>query len=134
MNDTNLHETPMTKEEFFSLAKNRNRYRVIKPLTGELSYAQIGDTYNSDILYERGYNTIELVKQGVLELIPKVFPFEAKVVGKNVHSVYTLCPECKTWGINMPLEKECGNCGYPKGITYYDAETIDNYLRSILSH
>lgn len=131
MKNEDLYPKPMTKEEFFQLAKNRNRYRVAKPLTGELSYAKIGDTYFSDTLYERGYNMYALVEQGVLELIPDVFPFEKEIVGKNVHSVYTLCSECRSWGINMPLEKQCGNCGYTEGKTYYDAETIYNYLRGL---
>jgi len=29
------------------------------------------------------------------------------------------------------LEKQCGNCGYTEGKTYYDAETIHNYLRGL---
>ena len=122
---------PMTQDEFFQLAKNRNRYRVNKPLTGELAYAKIGDTYYSDTLYNRGYNMDSLVENGVLELIPDVFPFEKEIVGPNIHSVYVLCSECRSWGINMPLDKQCGNCGYTEGKTYYDAETIDKYIRSI---
>lgn len=121
----------MKKEEFYELAKNRNRYRVAKPLTGELSYAKIGDTFLSDTLYERGYNMLALVEQGVLEIVPDVFPFEKEIVGKNVGSVYSRCPECQSFGINMPLDTVCGNCGYTKCTTYYSAETIDNYLRSI---
>lgn len=131
MTNEELYPKPMTKEEFFQLAKNRNRYRVAKPLTGELSYAKIGDTFYSDTLYELGYNMYALVEQDVLELIPDVFPFEKEIVGKNVNSVYVLCPNCKTWGINMPLEKTCGDCGYSEGKTYYDAETIDNYIRAL---
>jgi hypothetical protein len=119
----------MKKEEFYQLAKNRNRYKVLKPLIGELSHAKIGDTYFSDTLYERGYNMDALVEQGVLERIPDVFPFEKEIVGHNVHSVYSWCSECQSFGINAPLNKECGNCGYSKTHTYYDAETIDNYLR-----
>ena len=132
MKNEDLYPKPMTKDEFFQLAKNRNRYRVAKPLTGELSYAKIGDTYYSDTLYERGYNMYALVENGTLELIPDVFPFEKEIEGLNVHSVYTLCPECKTWGINMPMGKTCGECGYTRGHTYYDAETIDKYIRTVL--
>lgn len=120
----------MTKKEFYKLAKNRNKYRVLKTLDGELSYAKVGSTYFSDTLYELGYDMYALVKNGALELIPDIFLFEKEIIGKNVASVYTLCPECKTWGINTPLEKKCGDCGYPKGITYYDAETIDIYLKT----
>ena len=121
----------MNKEDFLKLAKNRNKYRVLKPLTGELAYADIGDTFYSDTLYERGYNIDALVEQGILEMVPRVFQFEKEIVGKNAHSVYTLCSECKSWGINMPLEKQCGNCGYTECKTYYDAETIDKYLRAL---
>jgi ribosomal protein L37E len=121
----------MNKEQFFQLAKNRNRYRVVKPLSGELSYATIGATYHSDTLYDRGYNINELVRQGRLELVPRIFPFEREVVGHNVHSVLTVCPECGSHGTNMPLEKECGNCGYTETRTYYDAETVHLLLSRI---
>lgn len=119
----------MEKKEFFRLAKNRNKYKVLKPLKGELSYSKIGDTYFSDTLYERGYNMQKLVEDGVLELVPRIFDFEKQIEGTNVHSVYTKCPMCFSWAINFPLEKECGNCGYSECITYYDAETINNYLK-----
>lgn len=120
----------MEQQEFFQLAKNRNTYKVIKPLDGELSYAKAGDKYMSDTLFDRGYNILQLVKDGYLELVPRVFPFEKEVVGKNVHSVLTVCPECGSHGVNMPLEKECGNCGYTETKTYYDAETVHNLLQS----
>lgn len=54
--------------------------------------------------------------------------FEKGAVGKNIHSVLTYCPECKTWGCNMPLNKVCGDCRYPNGIVYYDAETVQILL------
>jgi hypothetical protein len=126
----NLYPKPMTKEGFFSLAKNRNVYKVLKALDGELSNAKIGDRFFSDTLYERGYNMFALTEQGILELVPNIFPFEKEIIGKNVHSVYTRCSECGSMGINTPLEKTCGNCGYSEGKTYYDAETIHNYLAS----
>jgi ribosomal protein L37E len=118
----------MEKQEFYELAKNRNKYKVLKKLDGELAYAEIGNTYFSDTLFERGYNIIELCKTGYLELVPRVFDFEKDVVGKNIHSVLSVCPECGSHGVNMPLEKQCGNCGYTECWTYYDAETIDNLL------
>lgn len=68
--------------------------------------------------------------EGASELVPRIFPFEHKLVGKNIHSVLTVCPECRTHGINMPLEKQCGNCGYTETRTYYDAETIQEMLNS----
>lgn len=121
----------MEKTEFYQLAKNRNKYRVAKQLDGELAYAEIGNTYFSDTLYERGYNINELCKTGHLELVPRVFDFEKEVVGKNIHSVLTVCPECGSYGVNLPLEKQCGNCGYSECWTYYDAETIDNLIRAV---
>lgn len=121
----------MTEAEFFELAKNRNRYKVIKRLNGKLSYAKVGDTYNSDTLYDLGYNILELVSGGFLELVPRVFPFEREIVGKNVHSVLTVCPQCRSHGINFPLDKQCGNCDYTETRTYYDAETIHNYLTQL---
>lgn len=123
----------MTKQEFLQLAQNTNTYWVKKPLTGELSYAKPGDKFKSDILYDRGYNILQLVQDGFLELVPKVFPFEKEIVGKNSYSVLTVCPECGSHGINMPLEKECGNCGYTETRTYYDAETIHNMLNRLVS-
>jgi len=120
----------MTKKEFFQLAKNRNTYKVVKPLHGELSYAKLNDKFKSDTLYDRGYNILQLVQDGYLELVPRIFHFEKEIVGKNVHSVFSVCPECGSHGVNMPLEKECGNCGYTETITYYDAETIHNLLQS----
>jgi hypothetical protein len=58
----------------------------------------------------------------------KVEEWEEKAVGKNVHSVYVFCYECKTDGINFPLERKCGNCGSMDTMTYYDRETITNLL------
>jgi ribosomal protein L37E len=114
----------MNRQEFLQLAKNRNKYRVLKQLDGELNYANVGDFFYSDTLFDRGYNMNALVESGYLELVPRVFPFEKEIVGKNHFSVITVCPECGSNGVNMPLEKECGNCGYTETRTYYDAETI----------
>jgi len=51
--------------------------------------------------------------------------FEKGAEGKNVHSVYVYCNSCFSWGVNLPLEKECGSCGNTEDtFTYYDAETI----------
>lgn len=51
--------------------------------------------------------------------------WEEDGIGKNVHSVYTHCIACNGWGVNMPLDKKCGNCGNSVDtLTYYDAETI----------
>ncbi len=118
----------MTKEDWHKLAKKRKVYKVIGRMVGDLSYAEVGDCFLSDILYERGYNITNLVNGNVIKLVPTISPFEKKILGKNIHSVRSWCPDCFAWGINMPLDKECGSCGYPKTITYYDAETIQNYI------
>lgn len=61
-----------------------------------------------------------------------VYPFEENI--KNKHSVYTLCPNCHTWGINMPGEKMCGDCNFPYGITYYSAEDVNNLIKKIIAN
>lgn len=56
---------------------------------------------------------------------------EKELVGKNLHSVYTHCLSCHSWGINMPLNKVCGNCGKNTDTyTYYDSETIASALQA----
>lgn len=62
-----------------------------------------------------------------------VFDFEKHLVGKNIHCVLTFCPKCAEHGISMPLNKECPNCGYLNCFTYYDAETIQNFINELLS-
>lgn len=118
----------MTKEEFYQLAENRNLYVVTKKLSGELSYADIGDRFYSDTLYARGYNMDVLCESGHLKKIEEPFEWQKSIVGKNVHSVLVYCPECGSWGCNEPLSIVCGNCNYPKGITYYDSQTINANL------
>ena len=56
------------------------------------------------------------------------FEFEKELINKNEHSVYIHCLNCFTFGVNMPFEKECGNCGSHETLTYYDSKTINNYL------
>jgi hypothetical protein len=51
---------------------------------------------------------------------------EKMLVGKNVHSVYMHCNKCQTWGIGMPLDRICGNCGSSDTVKYYDLETISS--------
>lgn len=61
----------------------------------------------------------------------KIYPFEKQIVGKNLNKVYTLCQANHAcgWGVNMPLNKQCGNCNDTEhGVTYYDAETIQNFI------
>jgi rRNA maturation endonuclease Nob1 len=51
--------------------------------------------------------------------------WEQKLVGRNIHSVFTWCKDCGMKGCNIPFEDECGNCGSKNTVRYYDKETID---------
>jgi rRNA maturation endonuclease Nob1 len=51
--------------------------------------------------------------------------WEQKLIGKNIHSVFTWCKDCHSEGVNIPLNDECGNCGSKNTVRYYDKETID---------
>ncbi len=51
--------------------------------------------------------------------------WEQKLIGKNIHSVFTWCKDCHSEGINIPFNDECGNCGSKNTVRYYDKETID---------
>ena len=121
----------MTKTEFYKKAKNWKNYRVIKPFKKGLFDPIVDASVSAQTLYEEEFSIDKLLEKGFIKEIPDVFPFEKEVVGKNIHSVYTHCLECGFKGINLPLIKECGNCGFPKTQTYYDAATIDSYLRSL---
>ena len=124
-------EKQLTKEEFNEKSKDINVYRILKPIPPPLDYAKKGDRYHAQTLYERGYNIVKLIEDKFIELANEPFPFQKELVGKNIHSVYSKCPECGSFGINMPLDNICGNCNYPRCITYYDAETIYQYLQTI---
>lgn len=59
---------------------------------------------------------------------------EKDLVGENEHSVYTYCLNgCRTWGVNTPLNRVCGNCNEPDGLVYYDSETITKYVNKELA-
>lgn len=124
-----LFPTPMTKEEFYDRASKRHLYKVLKKLDGQLSYAVIGDRYYSDTLYDCGYNILQLVKDGFLLCVDEPFEWQKALVGKNSHTVYSWCSECQSFGINLPLNNVCGNCGYTKCLTYYDAQTINDNMQ-----
>ena len=51
--------------------------------------------------------------------------WEHKLLGKNIHSVFTWCKDCHSEGVNIPFNDECGNCGSKNTVRYYDKETID---------
>lgn len=119
------------KEKFFELAKNRKKYKILKQLPEQPKSLTIGDKYYSETLYDHGYNMEKLVKYGYLQVVSEPFAFQKDLIGKNVHSVIVKCSECGYAGINEPLNTVCANCNYPKSVTYYDAETINDYLQSI---
>lgn len=62
----------------------------------------------------------------------KIKDWEVSLIGKNQHSVLTKCFECGTMGCNMPEVTECGNCGSESTVRYYDSDTIDQNLKSII--
>ena len=51
--------------------------------------------------------------------------WEHKLIGKNIHSVFTWCKNCHSEGVNIQFNEECGNCGSKNTVRYYDKETID---------
>ena len=51
--------------------------------------------------------------------------WEYKLIGKNIHSIFTWCKNCHSEGVNIPFNDECGNCGSKNTVRYYDKETID---------
>ena len=53
---------------------------------------------------------------------------ELYLIGKNIHSVITVCQNCGMQGINFPLETPCGNCGSEHTVRYYDHKTIHEHL------
>lgn len=120
-----------SKEEFIANSGNVHTYRIVKKLPDELSYLVPGDKVQNSTLYDRGYNILKLVEQGYIKNIDEPYEWQKSLVGKNEHSVYSMCGQCGTHGINLPLENKCGNCGYEKCITYYDAQTIDKLITEL---
>ena len=53
---------------------------------------------------------------------------EEKLIGKNIHSVYTLCFECHTWGVNGPKNYQCGSCNSLDTLKYYDIVTVSQVI------
>ena len=121
------------KKEFIANSANHKTYRVIAKLPGVLSSFSVGDKVGDKVLYDRGYNIIGLIKDGYIRNIDEPYDWQKDLVGKNEHSVYSWCPECQSFGINMPLDNKCGNCGYAKCTTFYDAQTIDSLITRIKS-
>jgi rRNA maturation endonuclease Nob1 len=59
------------------------------------------------------------------QILSQASNWEEKLLGKNIHSVYTWCKDCHAEGCNIPFNDECGNCGSQNTVRYYDKETID---------
>lgn len=118
--------------EFIEKSKNWKRYKVLRQLPDNgTSHAIIaGNCYYSGTFYDSEYNINELIEEGYIILYEEPFPFQKDLVGNNKRTVYCYCPQCKSFGVNTPLEMTCGNCGYTKTVTYYDAETINDYLEA----
>lgn len=121
----------MDEKEFIANSVNHKTYRIVKSLPGELSYMTPGTKVSDSVLYDRGYNILKFIEHGYIKNINEPYDWQKELVGKNEHSVYAYCPQCSSFGINMPLDNKCGNCGYAKCRTYYDAETIDAYLSQL---
>lgn len=120
----------MKKEKFIELVTNRILYKIVKSLPEMPKSIEVGGKYYSETLYNLGYNMEKLVKHGYLSVLGEPYEFQKEIIGQNVKSVFVKCGECGTMGINDPLNIVCGNCGYPKCVSYYDAETINDYIQS----
>lgn len=117
------------KKEFIDNSANSKTYRIAIELDGDLSYMAIGTRVASSVLYDNGYNILDLVASGHILNINEPYEWQRKLVGKNEHTVYSWCPACLSFGVNLPLDNTCGNCGYARTRTYYDADTIDLFLQ-----
>lgn len=126
-----MEQEKMSKEEFIANSGNIHIYRIVKQLPAELSYLKPGDKVKNSVLYDRGYNILKLVETGYIKNIDEPYDWQKELVGKNEHSVLSVCGECGSHGVNFPLDNKCGNCGYEKCITYYDAQTIDVLITKI---
>jgi len=121
----------MEKKDFIATAHNRNRYKIINQLPdiGKSHSMMVGNEYLSSTIYENGYNILDLVNKGYLIKIEKEpYEWQKELVGKNKNTVYSWCPQCLSFGVNFPLDNECGNCGWKETITFYDANTINEHM------
>ena len=122
----------MTEQEFIANSGNIHVYRILKKLPGnELASMAIGDKVHNSTLYDRGFNILKLVEWGYIKNIDEPYDWQKELVGKNEHSVFVVCGQCGLQGVNFPLDNKCGNCGYEKCLTYYDAQTIDKLICQI---
>jgi ribosomal protein L37E len=124
-----MDEKPLSEKEFIETSGNIHIYRVLKRLPG--GAWEIGDKVHNSTLYENGHNILKLVQHAYIKNIDEPYDWQKQLVGKNEHSVYVKCGQCGSFGVNFPLDNKCGNCGYEKCITYYDAQTIDVLINSL---
>lgn len=121
----------MDKQTFIETSGNVNLYRILIPIPG--CTWQINDKVQGGTLYELGLNMLELVANGYIKNINEPYEWQKWLVGKNEHSVYSICGQCGNQQVPFPLDNKCGSCGYQRCITYYDAQTIDlliNYIKT----
>lgn len=131
MQENNNEPQHISKEEFIANSENYRVYGVVKTLPGDLSYMKPGDKVSNKTLYDNGHNIAKAIQWGYIKSSDEPFDWQKELVGKNEHSVYSWCPECQSFGVNMPLDTKCGNCGYAKCTTFYDAQTIDSLITRI---
>ena len=49
------------------------------------------------------------------------------------HSIYVHCRACHKWGVNMPHDRVCGNCGDTENTTaYYPEESVKAIVESLI--
>lgn len=56
--------------------------------------------------------------------------WQKDLINKNLHSVFTRCFDCSTWGVGLHGCNSCGNCNSKNTVEYYDAMTINKLLRN----
>ena len=100
-----------TSEEWID---NFKKFRFFKKtpvyLNGNNEY-----TLDIDIFNEMLNFISTLIAKKQKEVIEAVLPKD----GENIHSVYTICWDCLTWGVNVPNNKTCGNCGSKNTSEYF---------------
>ena len=121
----------MDKKTFIETSGNVHLYRILKLIPG--CDWKVNDRVQSGTLYDKGFNILELVEKKYIKNIDEPYEWQKWLVGKNEHSVLSLCGQCGHQQVPFPLDNKCGSCGYERCITYYDAQTIDlliNHLKT----
>ena len=73
----------------------------------------------------KSYGTVQAIRGRFSKDYISGSAWERKLIGKNIHSVFTWCKDCHSEGVNIHFNDECGNCGSKNTVRYYDKETID---------